>query len=247
MFKVTQQARGRDRVQSKPNWLKSSGSPVLCQPQDGVRPWSPTGHVTFSKLLHSSALPHPGIPVELSGVPGLVGGGGWARIFGRAAVQTRPLGQGRGGEVTGSRAHRVPLWPWGRLPPLCLTGDARLGKAWSTATVQGRPWPTFLEGGRGPGIQATLMPKLSLVPTHTSCQGLGAGARTRPVGGDWLSWADLNLDRIGWCKRGWTPLLGSRSLSGVLGSGLPTGHLDTGLCTLPPASPRWSPWARPPP
>lgn len=33
--------------------------------------------------------------------------------------------------------------------------------------------PTFLEGGRGPGTQAKLMPKLSLMPTHATCQGLG--------------------------------------------------------------------------
>lgn len=78
MFKVAQQASGRDRVRSKPNWL----------PQDGVPPWSPAGHVTVSKFLHFSAWPHPEILAERSGVTGMVGGGGWARIFGRAAVQT---------------------------------------------------------------------------------------------------------------------------------------------------------------
>lgn len=58
-------------------------------------------------------------------------------------------------------------------------------------------------------------------------------------GGDQLSWAGLELDRTGWCRRGWTPLLGS-SLPGVQGSGLPTRDLEmrrTQGCvpTVPPA------------
>lgn len=70
-------------MQCKPSWL----------PQDGVPPWSPTDHVTFSKFLRSSALPLPEILAEGSGVTGMAGGGEWARIFGRTAVQTRPIGQ----------------------------------------------------------------------------------------------------------------------------------------------------------
>lgn len=75
--------------------------------------------------------------------------------------------EGRAGEVRG-RVHRVCHWLWGRFLPLCLIGEANLGKAWVRAAVQGRPWSILLDGWK-PGTQAKLMPKLP-----------GSGARAWP-------------------------------------------------------------------
>lgn len=61
-----------------------------------------------------------------------------------------------------------------------LTGDADVGKAWSKATGEGRPWTTFLEGGREPRTQAKLIPKPLLMTVHATCQGLGPGPKAWP-------------------------------------------------------------------
>lgn len=74
---------------------------------------------------------------------------------------------------------------------LCGPGEgANLGKAWSKATVQGDPGPLSWRGRREPGTQAKPMPKLPLMPTHTTCQGLGAG----PEHG--LGWGPAQLGRL---------------------------------------------------
>lgn len=133
--------------------------------------------------------PHPEILVELSGVTGMTGeidgpesSAGQQLQIGRLSEAFRT--EGRTEEVTGNRD---PLWPGGRLPPLCLTGDANSGKTWSKATVQGRPQPTFGGGGWRAWNLGQADAK-AFPDAHTySLPGSQAGARAWPEGRDWLS------------------------------------------------------------
>lgn len=68
-------------------------------------------------------------------------GGRWA-----GPRMRMPLGQKKswaGDKEQGLQ--RSPLCPWGRLPTLCLTRDANLGKGLSKATFHWRPQTTCLE------------------------------------------------------------------------------------------------------
>lgn len=137
---VTQQASGGDSVQPKPNWLQSSGSLVLYQLQNEVRPRPPSGCVTCSKFLHFSALPHPKILVGTRvsgrsvGVDGPESLAGQQLQTGRLTEAFRIVpGLGRAQEY----GSQIPLWSWGR---------RQFRKGLVQSHSSGRPWPTFLEG-----------------------------------------------------------------------------------------------------
>lgn len=136
----------------------------------------------------------------------------------------RPLGQrtSRGGDGAGVGlcSPSVPLWPWGGRPPLCLTGDADLGKARFKATVQRGPWTTCLEGWeRACSSRCKSCPHIP--PARIRRQGpeWGPGVGTGSAG-------LTDEGRQNWCQRGWAP--SPWSLFPAWGPGFRSAHRGLG-------------------
>lgn len=128
--------------------------------------------------------------------------------------------------MTGRRAPRVPLCPWGRCPPLCPTGDASLGKAWSQPQLREalahfpgewkRAWNASQADVKAfPDAHTCNLPGSQGRCQDTAC---GWGLAQLKSGQNWL--VQEGLDPSPWILFPvWCP------------------EFDTGLCTLLPAFP----------